>query len=183
MRHSPVEGSDEQSRLEGKGCRRVHGCACPSSVCPVKAARKLVDKARSRGNQEALVVTLGGGNVRKGTMVAEIVNLAAATGSPTGKYTGHSLRVTGAQRMASAGVELEKIKVFGRWTSNEALRYTREALVNRLNVGTAAAVEQSLGSAKGTPGACVESLPAVSSDRRRKVRMRAWPQSDLCRRG
>ena len=101
----------------------MHGGECPSSVCPMKAARTLVDKAGSRGNQEALVVTLGGGTVRKDTMVAEIVNLAAATGAPSGKYSGDSLGVTGAQRMASAGVEFEKIKVFGRWTSNEALRY------------------------------------------------------------
>ena len=46
----------------------------------------------------------------------------------TAELTGTSLRVTGAQRMAKAGLTPEQIKTFGRWGSSKQMaKYTRES--------------------------------------------------------
>ena len=49
---------------------------------------------------------------------------------------GHSMRVTGAQRMARAGLTENQIAVYGRWGSAAIRRYVREACIE----GTAAAI-------------------------------------------
>ena len=40
---------------------------------------------------------------------------------------GHSFRVTGAQRLAAAGVEIIKVMVLARWSSEVVLRYVKDA--------------------------------------------------------
>ena len=44
--------------------------------------------------------------------------------------TGHSLRVTGAMRMALAGLSIDLIKVFGRWANEAVMAYLRESVVH-----------------------------------------------------
>ena len=62
------------------------------------------------------VVNLRGQPATKAEVVAEIRAVAAATRSP-GPITGHSARVSGAQRLALAGVSEARITTFGRWSS------------------------------------------------------------------
>ncbi|CAE7263008.1 Ank3 [Symbiodinium microadriaticum] len=60
-------------------------------------------------------------------------DIAAALGLPivlqngARAYTGHSARATGAQFLATRGIELWRIQIFGRWGSDIILRYLREA--------------------------------------------------------
>ena len=42
-------------------------------------------------------------------------------------HGGHSFRVTGAQKLAAAGVEIIKIMVLARWSSEVVLRYVKDA--------------------------------------------------------
>ena len=105
----------------------------------------MLNSAKGRQGDEALIRTKDGGAVHKAVMVAEILSMAQAGGATEGNYSGHSLRVTGAQRMAAAGIPLEKIKVFGRWASNQALRDTRDALISQMYLGTAHRVESQVG--------------------------------------
>ena len=65
---------------------------------------------------------------------------AALRQPPEDRITGHSLRTTGAQRMAAAGISEEKIRMFGRWAFNEMVGYAREALLAAANLGTAGTV-------------------------------------------
>ena len=57
-----------------------------------------------------------------------------AVAGPTGKRLlgGHSFRVSGAQRLASIGVEVVKIAILARWSSNVVLRYVREAPLDNI---------------------------------------------------
>ncbi len=45
-------------------------------------------------------------------------------------YGGHSLRVSGAQFLAAAGVELSLIQLLGRWSSSAVERYTQQAALS-----------------------------------------------------
>ena len=44
----------------------------------------------------------------------------------------HTLRVSGAQMLSCAGVELPLIQLLGRWTSSSVLRYTQESALSRV---------------------------------------------------
>lgn len=69
----------------------------------------------------------------KRDVVATIEKLAALIGQevhdPDGsaRFGGHLLRVTGAQYLASIGIEILKIQILARWESEVVLRYVREA--------------------------------------------------------
>ena len=120
--------------------------------------------------------------VSKAAMVAEIRSMAEALKAPAGRYTGHSLRVTGAQRMALAGIPLEQIRVFGRWSSNQALKYTRGTVLNNMCLGSAVTVEQQAGNMVEGP---------VGKEQEREEEKtpvttaleKTWHHSKLCRRG
>jgi len=55
---------------------------------------------------------------------------------------GHSLRVTGAQRLAALGVDVIKITVLARWSGDAVLRYVREAPLGNLSAEVRALEEQ-----------------------------------------
>jgi hypothetical protein len=48
-----------------------------------------------------------------------------------GSITGHTLRVTGAQGFAAAGLDIWAIQLLGRWGSSAVLGYVREAHLHR----------------------------------------------------
>ena len=79
-----------------------------------------------------LFPTIEGEVVTKDAMTATIVEagkkLGVATSTPDGssKLTGHSLRVTGAQSLARAGLEVWASQLLGRWGSQSVLGYVRE---------------------------------------------------------
>ena len=74
--------------------------------------------------------------------VAAFKSVAEACGQKDiHSITGHSGRVTGAQRMARSGLSEWRIQAFGRWGSNAVLRYIRGALLEGSLVGIAPLVE------------------------------------------
>ena len=135
-----------------KGVKRHHGCACPSRWCPVLSAKALWEAAK--GDSEApLVLTVGGQAASKQAVCEEIRGWAAHRGATAGNFTGHSLRTTGAQRLARAGVSEAKIRMFGRWASHAMLGYVREALLAEEGVTVAKQViEQEVGRASSERG-------------------------------
>jgi hypothetical protein len=117
------------------GKARALSCACPSPACPVVALRTLWRHAQQRleahPDETVLVVDAYGAQVGKEAMVAAFRAAAKAAGMPADVFiTGHSPRVTGAQRMALAGVSAWRIQVFGRWGSAAVLKYVRDTLVS-----------------------------------------------------
>ena len=70
--------------------------------------------------------------VAKDRMALAIMEAAQRLGSPletpdgSSKVTGHSLRVSGAQGLARAGMDVWAIQLLGRWGSSVVLDYVRE---------------------------------------------------------
>ena len=156
---------------------RTHGCACPSPLCPVCAAKRVVEAAKKENEgreQDArggpLLPKRGGAPMTKSEMVLFFKDLEAATGKPGRRITGHSGRVTGAMRMAIAGVPLVKIKVFGRWGSAAVERYVRDAILGRLGGGISK-VTEGVAKAKAKTGKekakAVEEQPEVKEPEKR----------------
>ena len=123
--------------LRALGHRRVHGCSCPDPACPTAAMRRVVKVAqevarRAGHNQDEapLLPNSAGAFVEKKHMIACFQEMAALVGVAKG-VTGHMPRVSGARRMARAGIELWQIQLFARWESSVILRYVREAPLER----------------------------------------------------
>ena len=140
----PVSKSDYRAL----GKIRTHNCACPSPVCPVAAAQRLRARAvaiASRGHKELstapLVPTPTGEHQTKTQVVDMYKSLVDEVGLNNLRITGHSPRVTGAQRMALAGVSEWRIQTFGRWGSSAVLKYIRETLIQGKGDFLAAEVE------------------------------------------
>ena len=110
---------------EAAGCTREHACICPSGICPVKAARALT---HGKAADELVLQNKGGSGLSKRATVRLLKAFASSQDCDTARVTGHSMRTSGAQHLADAGLSTEQIKMFGRWgsTSNMA-KYTREA--------------------------------------------------------
>ena len=77
----------------------------------------------------ALLVNGHGRPLTKAQVVAFYSELVSRAGVSGLRITGHSARVTGAQRMAAAGLPLAVIQLFGRWGSNAVLGYVRDSLL------------------------------------------------------
>ena len=130
----PVSKAD----VRALGKRRTLRCACPSALCPLATAKFLVDQARARPSSSGvsdefvpLIADGAGRPVTKAAVVATFKKVALAAGmAPSARITGHSPRVTGAQRMALAGISEWRIQVFGRWGGATVLRYIRDTLVD-----------------------------------------------------
>ena len=114
---------------QAKGASRVLPCTCPARECPVKAVKAL---AADKHSQSHLVTTWDGGAVHKQVFVEALQEYARELGmAQVELITGHSMRVTGAQNLLAAGLELERIKLFGRWKSTaQMLKYLRDIAIN-----------------------------------------------------
>ena len=126
-----------------KGKERRHCCACPSVACPVAAAKRWTTQViRTLGgeHQGPLLTDHTGAPVTKERVVDTIREAAKLIGVK-GFVGGHSLRASGAQHMAMAGIELWRIQVFGRWGSMAILKYVRESCLGTLGQGLASQVE------------------------------------------
>ena len=78
----------------------------------------------------------------KKEQITQVFKDATAAVAVTGvRITGHSGRVTGAQRLAAAGVDELRIQVFGRWASCSVRRYVREATLDGVGATLALEVE------------------------------------------
>ena len=119
------------------GKRRTHTCTCSAaggrSLCPVKTARDLHAAARSFAPAGAnpdpgmrpLWPTRRGQFPSKKSVTLTFQKLAGLSGVDV-RITGHVCRVTGAQAMAVAGIELWLIQAFCRWGSLAVLEYVRD---------------------------------------------------------
>ena len=122
---------------KAQGVKRSLACACPSSLCPVAAMRRVckvseaVSLAMGRTTADGPLLPRKDGKVlTKRNVESFYENLAEMVGYQ-GRITGHSARVTGAMRMAYAGHSEWAIQLFGRWGANTVLRYIREALLGK----------------------------------------------------
>ena len=111
-----------------KGVRRTLACACPSALCPVAATRRLLASTAGQRADAFVVVNLCGRPATKEEVVQEVREVARRSGTE-GHVTGHSMRVTGAQRLALAGISEYRIITFGRWASQAFKLYVREAVL------------------------------------------------------
>ena len=148
----PVSKSDPQA----KGCLRSLGCACPSALCPVRAARVLWAHTDGLGDDAFVVRNLRGLPCTKQEVVQEIRQVARHTAT-RGWATGHTMRVTGAQRLAAAGIEESRIALFGRWGGATVRGYVREAALGRGGGGLAEQVE-------GRKVSCIDAFAARHAD-------------------
>jgi hypothetical protein len=157
--HLPASKADPGAM----GTSRTHSCSCDvdaSAGCPVHAIWDQVLALQrtfpGRWSRKSgfdwdlpLFPDLSGRAVEKDAMSdtirAAAVRLGVALASPdhTEQVTGHSLRATGAQGLARAGVEEWAIQLLGRWGSKAVRSYTRLAALERSSTwARAAAVSQ-----------------------------------------
>ena len=115
------------------GHRRVHGCSCPDRACPTAAMIRVMEVAKETAEQNGvaanvapLIPNTAGGFLEKENMVSFFQAVGKQLGKRTG-ITGHMPRVSGARRMARAGIELWQIQLFARWDSAVIMRYVKEA--------------------------------------------------------
>ncbi|CAK0866697.1 unnamed protein product [Prorocentrum cordatum] len=113
------------------------GPAAPGSMpCACCAIHRQLDFLDSRGWTDPstpLFPTETGGTATKEAVVKTFEAIASKLGLPIvdqGGYRlwgGHSLRVTGAQWLASQGVSIAVIQLLARWNSDVVFRYVSEA--------------------------------------------------------
>lgn len=135
----------------GRGVVRSHGCACNrltsslasgcdydvSKICPyhlMKAHLQAIDK---EDPTSPLFPSKSGQFLTKEESVQLIRAAVTNTFGPSieleriDRLGGHSLRVSGAQAMARAGIDVVVIQLMGRWGSSTVLRYIQEAPLER----------------------------------------------------
>ena len=140
----PLHKTSIQSSLT----TRTLTCACSvrlSPMCPWHAAERHLVRlsqhpAKKPGTffplfpgEDGEVVTKYKTNahLRAALTTAGIsTTMTDANGHSHELYGGHSLRVSGAQFLAAAGVELSLIQLLGRWSSTAVERYTQEAALS-----------------------------------------------------
>jgi len=140
--HLPASKTD----VRATGTAREHGCACgpaPSPACPAHAAWDQVHFLQVRfphrweGGRPAADLPLfpnsDGKACTKEAMTETIIHAATLLGielaAPDGteRVSGHSLRATGAQGLAAAGIDTWAIELLGRWGSDAVRGYIRDA--------------------------------------------------------
>jgi len=140
--HLPASKTD----VRATGTAREHGCACgptPSPACPAHAAWDQVHflqvhfPHRWEGGRPAADLPLfpnsDGKACTKEAMTETIIHAATLLGielaAPDGteRASGHSLRATGAQGLAAAGIDAWAIELLGRWGSDAVRGYIRDA--------------------------------------------------------
>ena len=140
--HLPASKSD----VLATGVAREHGCSCrggPSAACPAHAAWDHLTFLRERfptywqpsssPMDLPLFPAASGAACSKDAMTATIVRAATLLGvelsAPDGseRVAGHSLRATGAQGLAAAGVDTWAIELLGRWGGEAVRGYIRDA--------------------------------------------------------
>ena len=120
------------------GATRRHSCSCSvlqAGLCPYHLVVELI---RDKGPADPVFSDARGLPPAKAgwadtfQQLASMLNLPICWPNGARAYTGHSARATGAQFMASRGIELWRVQIFGRWGSDAILRYVREAPLEQL---------------------------------------------------
>ena len=141
----PVSKNDQ----EAKGVARAQACLCGGPArrpdCPAHSAlrqmallrRLFPDRFDAAGPHVDLPFfpQLTGKPVTKEGFTRTIfeaarrLNMEMTTADGAERFSGHSLRATGAQGLATLGVETYAIQLLGRWGSGVVLRYVRTAAI------------------------------------------------------
>ena len=130
----PASKTDQRAT----GVSRAHGCSCdgaPRFDCPAHAAWDQATMIKQVFGEVSgdfpFFPNEFGQHCTKESMAASFVAAAEHLGVPTesasGRITGHSLRATGAQGLAAAGLELWAVQLLGRWGSMAVRSYVKEA--------------------------------------------------------
>ena len=134
----------------GVGVKRTHTCLCRGGAirpfCPAHAAwDQLLNLRRwypSHFSEGILVTDLpffparGGGTCTKEGFTQTIVRAAQILEMPlqneldNERVTGHTMRPTGAQFLARAGLDTYTVQLLGRWGSSTVEQYVREAVIS-----------------------------------------------------
>ena len=131
------------------GCTRTWGCICqPPAVrqeCVFHMALEYQRKVQEMlevepGDPLTVSVPLfpdrAGKTVTKAAVSAMVEGLAELTGETLQdglgqrRFSGHSLRVSGAQWLGHLGFGVEQVQTFGRWSSDVVVRYLGESHVS-----------------------------------------------------
>ena len=131
------------------GCERTWACLCDKPAggrpdcpfCALKNQLALLGKEFGSPLPPGLPLfpSASGLHVDKAAVVSALECIVAAYGdrivaaNGCRLFGGHSFRVTGAQRLASLGVEVVKIMVLARWSGETVLRYIRDAPLANLS--------------------------------------------------
>ena len=142
------------------GTTRSHSCSCSatgSAICPFHQMFHQVEMAaHMEENTDRLLfpTRLGERPTKKGWQAA-FTAAAATAGLPIQSTngapmcTGHTARASGACHLARANVDLWRIQIFGRWSSDAFLRYVRTAPLANLNrLASEASLQQALSAAR-----------------------------------
>ena len=137
----PIHKTDSYGTL----CSRTLRCCCrirQSGLCPWHAGERHLVRLSlhpklTRSYHLPLFPTDQGVAASKYMMIQAFRRVIAATGTPTTRpdphgrdmqrFSGHVLRVSGAQLLASSGIAVQLIQLLGRWTSQAVMRYVQEA--------------------------------------------------------
>ena len=122
--------------VEALGKTRTLPCSCPEADCPVRAMKCVVEASRdimvkssTSHSHWPLLVKVDGTPMAKGDMAVFKREFAGVAGLPHLWLPPHTARVTGAVRLALAGVSVWAIQVFCRWGSQTVLRYVKDAVL------------------------------------------------------
>lgn len=123
------------------GTIRSHCCSCdttPKSVCPFDALLEQVEMAsKLLGNSSQWIFPTSAGE--KSSKLGWSKNIACFNGidlnSDNGalRFSGHSTRSSGVQHLVKLGMDLWRVQIFGRWSSNAFLKYIRESPLENLD--------------------------------------------------
>ena len=151
------------------GTTRTWGCLCGVGTlpCPYHIAAAVLRTAAANGVGDLtsaqlacrpLFPTLGNQVPTKAKMVATFEHFAGLTGERITNtaglrlFGGHTLRVTGAQALAAHGIEVAKIKILARHSSDAIYRYVAEAPLTTLRSDLGLTGNAHSGSTRGTNG-------------------------------
>ncbi len=159
------------------GTNRTWGCLCdvPELCCPFHLALEHLSWFTASPYMSPSVVSplfpaAGGGAPSKFAVVATFEALGSMLGQPLFSATGirlfggHSPRVTGAQALAAAGVEINKIRILARHSGETILRYVADAPLKSLRADLGIITARSIAG----PSAA-SSSPAVLQSRIRLI--------------
>ena len=153
---------NSKTDLMALGTTRAHSCACsamPPTLCPfhVMTTHLSAIHGGKGKTEDFLFPTEDGSQTTKEGWASTFVGLAKLNELPltnsngVSRYSGHTARASGAQHLARHGIELWRIQLFGRWTSQAFLRYVREAPLSNLNsLATEVSLQEAIRQAKAT---------------------------------
>ena len=178
--HLPASKNDQSAlgaaRTHGCCCRGAAGVGCP--VCSIKAQHALLRRLFPQCWRDGafapdfpLFPTTGGVAAEKHAVAETIAAAARLLGCPaesadgSARITGHTMRITGAQGLARAGLDPWAVQLLGRWGSATVLQYIQEVPLERSSAWARQAVGRPLSEAVAstTPGALVADLTMAPS--------------------